>query len=186
MVVNPHIKFSYEDYKNMPESETTRYELIEGELYMVPSPSFEHQHTSGGLYRALADFVEEHGLGTVLAAPLDVVLKGKRRESVVQPDIMFISKARSKIIHHEEIRGGPDLIVEILSPSTGKRDRTAKKMLYARHGVTEYWLVEPESETIEVLKLTARGYRLVATYSKKETLRSPLLPGLEISLQKIF
>lgn len=170
----------------MPESETRRYELLEGELYMVPSPSFEHQYSSGGLSRALAEYVEKNELGIVVTAPLDVVLKDENKVSVVQPDIIFISNARSKIIHREEIRGAPDLVVEILSPSTGQRDRTAKKTLYARHGVTEYWIVDPETHTVEVMKLTARGYRLVATYSKKETLQSLLLSSLQISLKKIF
>ncbi len=170
----------------MPESEIRRYELLEGELHMVPSPSFEHQHVSVNLVIELGNFVMQRELGTILDAPLDVVLTDENKESIVQPDIIFISHARSKIIHREEIRGAPDLVIEILSPSTGQRDRTAKKTLYARHGVTEYWIVDPETHTVEVMKLTARGYRLVATYSKKETVRSPLLSGLEISLKKIF
>jgi Uma2 family endonuclease len=141
------IKFTYEDYKNLPESETNRYELIEGELLMVPSPSFEHQDISVHLEVALYEFVHEHQLGKVLHAPLDVVLDD---ENVVQPDIIFISKARSHI------------------------------------GVAEYWLVDPEKKTIEVLKLGASGFERVALYTQVETLTSPLLPGLRISLREIF
>lgn len=123
------IKFTYEDYKNLPESETKRYELIEGELCMVPSPTFEHQDIAANLGFALAKFVRDHKLGKVLHAPLGVVLDD---ENVVQPDIIFISKVRSRIIHKEAIRGAPDWVIEILSPSTGERDRTVKKKLYAR------------------------------------------------------
>ncbi len=177
------IKFTYEDYKNLPESETKRYELIEGELLTVPSPSFEHQDISVHLEVALHEFVRKHQLGKVLHAPLDIVLDD---ENVVQPDIIFISKARSHIIHKEAIRGAPDLVIEILSPSTGERDRTVKKKLYARAGVTEYWLVDPEQKTIEVLKLGASGFERVALYTQDETLTSPLLPGLRISLREIF
>ncbi len=177
------IKFTYEDYKNLPESETKRYELIEGELLMIPSPTFEHQDVSANLAFALAKFVREHKLGKVLNAPLDVVLDD---ENVVQPDIIFISKARSHIIHKEAIKGAPDLVVEILSPSTSERDRTMKKKLYARARVTEYWLVDPESKTIEILKLGETGFERVALYNKDETLTSPMLPRLQIPLTEVF
>jgi Uma2 family endonuclease len=177
------IKFTYEDYKNLPESETKRYELLEGELVMVPSPTFEHQDISVHLEFALYEFVHKHDLGIVLHAPLDVVLDD---ENVVQPDIIFISKARSQIIYKEAIRGAPDLVIEILSPSTGERDRTIKKKLYARAGVMEYWLVDPESKTIEVLKLSEAGFERVALYKRDEMLTSPVLPGLRIPLKEIF
>lgn len=177
------VKFTYEDYKNLPESETKRYELIEGDLLMIPSPTFEHQDISVRLEFALYEFVRKHDLGAVLHAPLDVVLDD---ENVVQPDIIFISKTRLHIIHKEAIKGAPDLVIEILSPSTGERDRTAKKKLYARAGVTEYWLVDPASKTIEVLKLGEAGFERVALYKKDETLTSPLLLGLHISLAEIF
>jgi len=180
------IKFTYEDYKNLPESETQRYELLEGELVMVPSPSFEHQDISGNLEFLLRLFVREHKLGVVLDAPLDVVLGEAGEEHVVQPDILFISKTRKKIIRQEEIRGAPDLVVEILSPYTGQRDRTVKKKLYARYGVKEYWIVDPEEEAIEVWALGRGGYERVALYKKADMLTSSLLPGLKIPLREVF
>ena len=183
MVANPQIKLDYEDYQNLPESETKRYELLEGELVMVPAPNWFHQSIARILFKFLDNFVGENSLGEVRFAPLDVVLSD---EIVVQPDIIYISKQRAKIIRKGEVRGAPDLVVEILSPATAKRDRTTKKTLYARYGVTEYWLVDPETNTVEVLKLTARGYRRAGVYSEKETLRSPLLPGLGIPLNKVF
>jgi Uma2 family endonuclease len=180
--VQTPIKFTYEDYKNLPESETKRYELLEGDLVMVPSPSWRHQDISRRLEFRLEAFVEKQQLGVVADAPLDVILG----EDVVQPDILFISQQRSTIIHDEAIRGAPDLVIEILSPATAQRDRTYKKTLYARHGVQEFWLVDPETQTVEVLSLRARGYRRAALYSRDETLESPLLPGLTIPLAEVF
>ncbi len=186
MATKTHIKFTYEDYKSLPFSETKRYELLGGELIVVPSPGFEHQRISWELGFRLSEFVRRHRLGMVLYAPLDVVLgKGEDRE-VVQPDILFISEHRRRIIHPQEIRGAPDLIVEILFPSTADYDRRYKRTLYARHGVQEYWIVDPQEKTIEVLTLGERGYERAGLYHKGETLESPLLQGLQIPLDQIF
>src|SRR3972149_4051011 len=104
------IKFTYEAYKSLPESETKRYELLEGELVMVPSPGFEHQRISGELQFRLSQYVREKKLGIVLDAPLDVVLGRKGEENVLQPDLLFISTDRSAVIREQEIRGAPDLV----------------------------------------------------------------------------
>ncbi len=180
------IPFTYEDYKSLPFSETKRYELLGGELIMVPSPSWRHQDISAELEFRLRAFVRERQLGTVLYAPLDVVFgEGDERE-VAQPDILFISHERSHIIQAEEIRGAPDLTIEILSPSTADYDRRYKRTLYARSGVQEYWLVDPDSQTIEALTPGKRGYRRAGLYRRGQTLKSPLLPGLEIPLDEVF
>jgi Uma2 family endonuclease len=177
------IPFTVRDYKALPESETKRYELLGGELVMVPSPTWRHQDISRRLQFKLQEFVEEHNLGHVAYAPLDVVLSD---EDVVQPDILYISHERSSIIREDGVYGAPDLIVEILSPTTAERDRTFKKTLYARHGVREYWIVDPALNTVEVFTLKEKGYERVALYNPEDVLRSPLLESLEISLQKIF
>jgi len=122
----------------------------------------------------------------VLCAPLDVVLGEGEESEVVQPDIFFISKGREKIIAEEEIRGAPDLVVEIISPGTAERDRGYKKTLYARHGVREYWIVDPKGKTVEVYTLGAKGFELVRMYKANEILESPLLPGLRVDLKEIF
>jgi len=176
------IKFTYEDYKNLPESETRRYELLEGELIMVPSPNFEHQRISGNLEFILRGFVQEKNLGIVIDAPFDVHLG----RDVIQPDILFISKERSGIITEAEVQGAPDLVIEILSPATAERDRTYKRTLCARYGVKEHWLVDPEIKRVEVLILTERGFEAAGIYGKTEVLTSPLLPGLSIDLRKVF
>jgi len=177
------IKFNYEDYKHLPESETKRYELLEGELVMVPSPDWLHQSITASLFKLLAGFVEERALGEVRFAPLDVVLS---EEDVVQPDLLFLSRGRLDLVREGVVRGAPDLVVEVLSPASAQRDRTYKKTLYARHGVKEYWLVDPEAQTIEVLKLEMGGYRQAGRYQRGQTLKSPLLAGLEIPLDEVF
>ncbi len=180
------IKFTYEDYKSLPESETRRYELLQGELVMVPSPNTYHQRISRRLEFLLLGYIESKNLGEIFDAPYDVVLgEGKERE-VAQPDILYVSKERSQIITEEEIQGAPDLVIEILSPATADRDRTYKRTLYARHGVKEYWIVDPEAETVEVLVLGKRGFERAAAYGKADRLRSPLLSGLEIKLGEVF
>lgn len=185
-IARPKIKFTYEDYKSLPESETKRYELLGGELVMVPSPSTHHQRVSRRLEFILEAFVQEKGLGEVFHAPLDVVLgEGEERE-VVQPDIFFIAKERAGIIAEEEIRGVPDLVIEIISPGTEGRDRHYKKTLYARHGVKEYWIVDPKSKTVEVYRLGEEGFELVKTYKADEVLESPVLLGLEVDLKEVF
>jgi len=180
------IKFTYKDYKSLPESETRRYELLEGELLMVPSPSTYHQRISRNLEHLLWEFVCAKGLGEVFNAPLDVVLGEGGKCEVVQPDILYVSKERSHIITEAEIKGAPDLIIEILSPATANRDRNYKRTLYARHGVTEYWIVDPEAKAVEVLTLRESGLELVKAYAETDTLESPLLPGLEIDLKEVF
>ncbi len=176
------IKFSYIDYKSMPESETKHYELLDGEINMVPSPSYEHQFVSINLESALWNFVRENALGTVLNAPFDVHL-GK---DVVQPDIIYISKKRRNIIKADEIHGAPDIVVEILSPSTAQRDRVYKKKLYAKSGVKEYWIVDTDKKVIEVFTLKKTGYDKAFKYKRNQVLTSVLLPKLEINVREIF
>ncbi len=180
------IKFTYADYKSLPVSETRRYELLGGEIVMVPAPTEPHQRAVRNLGFMLWEFVRKNGLGWVYLAPLDVVLGEGEDVEVVQPDVIFISRERRFLIQKEEIRGAPDLVVEVLSPGTEEKDRHFKKTLYARHGVREYWIVDPGGKTAEVYTLGERGFELVSRYRGDETLVSPLLPGLVIPLREIF
>ncbi|MGH8654832.1 MAG: Uma2 family endonuclease [Gammaproteobacteria bacterium] len=185
-VVNPNIRFTYEDYKSLPESMEKRYELLDGDLLMVPAPTTYHQFVSRNLEFILHSFARTHGLGNVLYAPVDVVLgTGKDRE-VVQPDVLFISRGRTAIIAPAEIQGAPDLIVEVLSPGTEERDRGYKRHLYGRYGVLEYWIVDPEAETIDVIRAAGAEFELAMTCGVNQTLSSSIFPGLEIDLHEVF
>lgn len=182
-MVNPNIKFTVRDYMNLPESEEKRYELIAGELYMVPSPNPFHQKITGNLFRILSDFVEEHDLGLVFIAPLDVVLSD---EDVLQPDVIFISKEREGIIGEQNIQGAPDLVIEVLSPSTAGRDRTIKRARYLRYGVREYWIVDPQTRSIEVMKAGQTEFETQRVYPEGTAATSPLLADLRMDVIRIF
>ena len=132
------VKLTYEDYKNTPEDE--RYELLDGELVMSEAPRIVHQSVDMELGTLMNLFVKENDLGRVFSAPTDVVLSDT---IVVQPDLLFVSKQRAHIITEQNIQGAPDLVVEILSPSTANRDWTIKRGFYARYGVKELWIVDP-------------------------------------------
>ncbi|MFH0932950.1 MAG: Uma2 family endonuclease [Nitrospirota bacterium] len=174
-------RYTYEDYLKTPDDE--RYELIEGELLMTPSPIPKHQRISREIEFELMKFAKENDLGEIFDAPCDVYLDN---ENVVQPDILFISKERLDIIGEKNIQGAPDLVIEIISESTAYRDLVQKKKLYAKFGAKEYWIVIPREELIEVYILKDNTYMLHKTYSKDDTLESPYLRNLKVELTGIF
>lgn len=174
-------KFTYDDYLKTPEDK--RYELIEGELIMTPSPVTRYQRISRKIEFRLEKFVTENDLGEVFYAPCDVYLDN---ENVVQPDILFISKERLNVIGEKNIQGAPDLIVEILSESSAYRDLVKKKKIYASFGVKEYWIVDPEEKTVEIYLLGNNAFTLSKRFNENDILSSPLLTRLEIDLAQIF
>lgn len=174
-------KYTYEDYLKIPDDK--RYELINGELLMTPSPIPKHQSVSIEIAFRIKDFTMTNDLGRVFYAPCDVYFD---EENVVQPDIFFISKNRLDIIGQKKIQGAPDIVIEILSENSVYRDMVQKKRLYARFGVGEYWIVIPEEKEIEVYILKDSMYQLHVTYSKTDTLESPFLKGFKIELKGIF
>jgi Uma2 family endonuclease len=180
-MVKPRLKYTVADYMTTPDDK--RYQLLDGDLILAPSPSDRHQSIVGHLHVALYQFINSNGLGRVRLAPLDVFLTD---HDVAQPDILYVSDGRSNIFIEGKIQGAPDLVVEILSPSTQGHDRGYKQTLYAQHGVREYWLVDPDSETVEVLTEGEYGFIPAATYYRNEILASPLLPGLAIDLHRVF
>jgi len=176
------IKFTYKDYLLLPEDK--RYEIIDGELFMAPAPSTYHQDISRDIEFILWNFVKENDLGKIYYAPCDVILS---KSDIVQPDILFISKERiPKIVTEKNVRGAPDLIIEIISPSRISRDKVLKKKLYAKYGVKEYWIIDYRKEEIEVMVLGESGFKTVKKYRKDETLESPLIKGLRIDLREVF
>ena len=175
-------KFTYNDYRTAPAD--SRYELLDGDLLMVPAPNLKHQAVLGQLHFELLSFLRKQQLGRLFAAPCDVVLSDN---DVVQPDLLFVSHERELLLSNSEnVRGAPDLVVEILSPSTAEKDRGYKRTLYAQHGVAEYWLVDPVAETIQVQRQRDGALTPTDTFGRGDTLRSPELPGLELKLDDIF
>ena len=174
-------KLTYEDYAKTPDDE--RWELLNGELTRMPSPVESHQLLIVDLGTPIHIFVKERSLGRVIFAPYDVVLSDT---VVVQPDILFVSNERAHIRTRANIQGAPDLVVEVLSPSTAQKDRTIKLDLYAQHGVKECWLVDPDSMTVMVLLMGRSRFELVGVYGRGQTLISPTLHGFTLDLDEIF
>lgn len=174
-------KYTYEDYLRTPEDK--RYELIGGELIMVPAPTMKHQEISIELSYLLMKYNKENDMGKFYVAPTDVYLDD---ENVVQPDILFVSKERSEIITEANVKGAPDLVVEILSPSSAYSDLVKKKALYARFGIKEFWVVAPDEKTVETFLLEGNTYRTSQSFSEADNLTSNMFPGLIIELKKLF
>ena len=175
------VRFTYQDYLQL--SEDRRYEIVDGDLYMVPAPVPYHQRVSRNLEFILHSYVTDHELGEVFDAPCDLVLS---ETDIVQPDIFFIATQRLSIITETNIQGAPDLVIEILSPATAHRDKGVKQKLYASAGVTEYWIVDPTEHTIEVYTLRDTTYERLSLFDQPESLQSPLFPGLTIPLRHVF
>jgi Uma2 family endonuclease len=163
-----------------------RHELIDGVHFVNPSPVPRHQLVLGNLYFAIRGFVEERDLGTVFFAPLDVVLSDF---DLVEPDLLFISHQRRAILEKRFIRGAPDLAVEVTSPSTRRLDVVLKRRAYRKFGFAEYWIVDPEQETIDVFRGGGEWLEPALRLSRAQGLQmltSPLFPGLALDLATVF
>jgi Uma2 family endonuclease len=161
----------------------TRAEVIDNELYRSPAPSAEHQRLLKNIFLLLDGYVEEKGLGEVNIAPFDVILD---EHNVVQPDLFFVATEKRNAISDRGLRGVPDLIIEILSPSSFYRDTVQKKDLYEAFGVGEYWIADPANRVIEVFTLVGEKYQLQAFLAGSGTITSARLSGLEINAQSVF
>src|SRR5436309_11727920 len=171
-----HPRVSYADLERWPD-DGRRYELYDGEVYVVPSPLLLHQIVAARLHLVLSDYVKMHG-GIVVFAPLDIVLT---EYDVIQPDLLLFTKERKRLLNAVEVtRVAPDLAIEILSPSTASNDRGRKKRLLAKHGVREYWLVDPTAPSIEIYRLTKGQLALAHTATGEEAVRSTLLKKLSL------
>lgn len=166
----------------MALGDEVRAELIAGELYMTPSPTPPHQSVAANLHLILGPHVREQNLGTMWIAPLDVHLPSG---DIVQPDLIFISTASAPIVQ-DWIRGVPDLLIEIVSPSNAERDRFVKRALYAENGVREYWIVDPDSRTIEVVRLDDGAYQPAGYFGVGTSLTSVTFPALRLDVGELF
>jgi len=159
-----------------------RYEVIDGQLYVTPPPVLEHQGASSVLHTYVESYVRQRRLGKVYSAPVGVVLDD---ENGVQPDLVYVSRERLHILSRRGIEGAPDLVVEILSPSTRSRDRGIKRRRYATAGVPHYWIVDPRSRELEARRLTERGYELSGKFGPGSVFRPDLFPELEIPIDDL-
>jgi Uma2 family endonuclease len=183
---SPGQKLTYDDLLQFPEDDGMRHELIDGEHYVTASPNLRHQRISQNLFSLINSWLEEHPIGTVWYAPLDVVFSDA---DVVVPDVLYLSKDRmADVATPQHLRGAPNLVIEIGSPGTRKRDETIKKHLYERSGVDVYWVVDPETDVVRVYRREGEGFGRVTELSREsgDTLTTPLLPGLELPLVRIF
>lgn len=176
------IVLTYEDYCALPD-DGRRYEILEGELFVTPSPSRAHQRFAMNLAVILHPYVRERRMGEVFIAPFDVILE---KTTVVVPDLSFVGQERLSVVTDRGVEGAPDLIIEILSPGTARRDRVEKAQLYARHGVRHYWLVDPDGRTLEAFELVEGRYRRTAHHEGDETFGPSLFPGLTILLSSLW
>ena len=176
------IVLTYEDYCALPD-DGRRYEILDGDLSMTPSPSVPHQGFAGNLFVVLHAHIRRHAAGEILIAPVDAILA---KTTVVVPDLVFVSRERLGIVTSRGVEGAPDLVVEILSPGTASRDRVEKAQIYARYGVRHYWLADPDARALEVYELAGGQYRETARLAAGATFTPTLFPGLAISLSSLW
>jgi Uma2 family endonuclease len=178
-VVSP--KLAYDDLQQLPE-DGKRYEIIDGELHVSPAPRVRHQ---GAVFQFALFFgrAEQAGYGRGFTAPLDVVLD---EHNVVQPDLLFISTSRLAILTEANVQGAPDLIIEVLSPATSKRDLGVKLQLYARFKVPHYWAADTDQRSVRRFELRGETYVELPALHPGDVLSSPLFPGLEVDVESLF
>jgi Uma2 family endonuclease len=177
-------KMTYQDLRQLPE-DLLRHELIDGEHIVSAAPIVKHQRVALNLAFIILTFVRPRGLGDVFMAPVDVVFSDF---DVVEPDVLYVAAENAHRVREDHVDGAPDLVVEILSPSSRRIDKVRKHRLYEAHGVPEYWLADPKTDTLEVYRLTAGRLALHVSLSLAagDVLQTPLLPRLLIPLREVF
>ena len=178
-------KLTYDDFVLFPD-DGMRHELIDGEHYVTPSPNLKHQAVLGNFHLLIGNWLRAHRIGRVMLSPFDVVFT---KFDVVEPDLLYLSHERAaQVLTSKNVQGVPELVVEIGSPSTRKRDETIKRRLYERSGVSEYWFADPETDVVRVYRAGAKGFEKPDELSREagDVLTTSLLPGLDLPLVRIF
>lgn len=179
------MKLTYDDFVLFPD-DGKRHELIDGEHYVTASPNTKHQQVTIELVFLIRSWLDNHPVGRLFTAPYDVVLS---QFDVVEPDVIYLSNERAaEIMTALHLRGAPELVIEIGSPSTRQRDETIKRHLYERAGVSEYWFVDPELDVVRVYRRDGERFTRPLELSREggDTLTTPLLAGLSLPLDRIF
>ena len=181
----PGVKLTYDDFVQFPD-DGQRHELIDGEHYVTPSPNRKHQRVSGNIHLLIGAWLEQRPIGQLFYAPFDVVFS---RFDVVEPDLLYMSNERAaNVLTAANVQGTPELVIEIGSPGTRKRDETIKRRLYERAGVSEYWVVDPELDVVRVYQREGETFARPVELSAEagDVLTTTLLSGLELPLGRIF
>ena len=177
-------RLTYDDLVRMPD-DGLRHEIVDGVHFVTPSPGYRHQILVSRLVVAIGNYLAQHPIGEVVAAPLDVVFTER---DVVEPDVLFIANDQRAIVTEPNLQGAPALVVEVLSPGTRKRDLGLKKDLFDRGGVREYWILDPDANVVTVYHRSADGGFTVRERlgDSNLSLTTPLLPGFSLPLDKLF
>lgn len=175
-------KYTYRDLLTIPD-DGNRYEIFEGKLVKTPPPLIDHQRVVTNLIKLISKYADPLNLGMLLSAPVDVYFD---EETTLEPDILFVSNERLKIVERDRINGAPDVVVEIISESTESRDRGFKFKRYAQEGVKEYWIVDPSNKSIEIYRLKGTGLALAGKISGTDELESPYFTSLKIAANRVF
>ena len=181
---DPAARFTYQDYLGFAEEPGYRFEILEGMLIKEPSPNVLHQRVSRRLHRILEDYFWKYDpQGEIFGAPLDVTFYN---HTVVQPDLFYVSGEQRQIIKETRIDGPPSLIIEILSPSTSRKDRLQKLRIYQNVKVQHYWLVNPDEKTLECFFIQNDTYALAAAGMDEDIIEHPGFNGLTIDLKALW
>lgn len=175
-------RWTYDDYAALPD-DGKRYEVLDGELVMSPTPYLNHQMIAGRLHVIFVTLLrpQKH---IVFIAPVDVIFS---KHTVLQPDVLVIHADRREVMTKRAIeKGSPDLVVEVLSPSNRRHDKWAKRALYQSFGVREYWIADPQDQTIEVLELVGAGYVSRGVFGQGQTAQSVVFEELQASVDEVF
>ena len=177
-------RWTYDDLLAMPEDTAIR-EIFDGKLFVSPSPFLRHQRIVGRLYAAIFNYLEEHPIGEVFVAPLDTVFS---LDNVCDPDVFFVSHERSSILTNKHVHGSPDFVIEVLSEFNAKNEKVRKLAIYERFDVTEYWIVDPEANTIRVFRRDGKALPLVSELaaSAGDVAVTAMFPGLTVDLAELF
>jgi Uma2 family endonuclease len=177
-------RLTWKDYLGLPD-DGRHYELIDGELIVNPAPAPRHQRIVRTFITRLDRYFEEHGGGEVIGSPIDVVLGD---DTVVEPDVIVIKSERASIVGAKNVQGAPNIVVEVLSEGTRRKDEVSKRRLYEQSGVDEYWIADPDADLVKLYRRAGAGFALAAEVSadRGEAVTSPLLPAFSLDVRSIF
>jgi Uma2 family endonuclease len=176
------VKYTYQDLRSTPD-DGKRYELFEGDIIVSPSPTTLHQSTVLNIAMIVGSFVRENDRGNVFIASCDVYFSD---DTVVEPDLLVVARDRLSIVKDDYIEGAPDLVVEVLSPTSEERDRGYKFKLYAEQGVKEYWLADYRKRVLQIFGLTSSGFQLLGEFKDDVVVKSSLFPELRFGVSELW